>query len=531
MAMGMGYIIFLSLLAMASCLWASTADIITLPPRSPPLSRRDFPKDFVFGSSSSAYQYEGAAFTDGKEASVWDIFTERYPEKIADGSNGLIAVDFYHRYKEDVKLMKDLGIDAFRFSISWPRVVPTGQVSRGVNQAGIQFYNNLINELLINGIKPYATLFHWDLPQGLQEEYCGFLSQRIVDDFKDYAELCFREFGDRVKNWMTFNEPNLETKFAHGDGTFAPGRCSNHSGTCTSGETAVEPYLVAHHKHLAHAEAVHIYRTKFQHYQQGLIGFTIASDWVLPLDHTYANKKAAERALDWSIGWIVDPIVFGDYPKSMRAIVGSRLPKFTRQQSELLKGSYDFIGLQHYSTMFAYDAGPSNSEYLSFFTDQRANFSFVNLNGDPIGEPTPVFWLYIYPDGIRDLVLYVKEKYNNPPIIITENGIAEANIPDLPLEEALDDSQRQRYYEGYLTSLHEGIEQGAKVVGYFTWTFLDDFEWGSGYTIRFGLHFVDYKDDLKRYPKKSTKWFKRFLKRNHEFWPELAQTAVSNDEL
>ncbi|GAB4832675.1 hypothetical protein Ancab_006692 [Ancistrocladus abbreviatus] len=268
-----------------------------------PLHRHLFPPDFIFGASSSAYQYEGAAYEDGRGMSIWDKFTKDFPEKIADHSDGSVAVDFYHRYKEDIQLMKEMGLDSFRFSISWPRILPTGKISGGVNAAGVQFYNNLIDELIANGIKPTVTLYHWDLPQALQQEYCGFLSPLIVENFKNYADLCFELFGDRVKIWTTLNEPNLSTWFGYDLGTLAPGRCSNYEGTCPTGNSATEPYIVAHHLLLCHAAAVDIYRKKHQASQKGKIGLVLATDWYMPYDHRFSSHSATTRTNAFHMGW------------------------------------------------------------------------------------------------------------------------------------------------------------------------------------------------------------------------------------
>jgi beta-glucosidase len=232
---------------------------------TPPISRKSFPDGFVFGTASSAYQYEGGATEGGRGPSIWDTFTHQHPEKIADRSNGDVAVDSYHLYKEDVRLMKDMGMDAYRFSISWSRILPNGSLSGGINREGVNYYNNLINELLSKGMQPYGTLFHWDSPQALEDKYEGFLSPNIVNDFKDYADVCFKEFGDRVKRWITFNEPWTFCSSGYAVGFAAPGRCSPWDlGRCSVGDSGREPYIVAHHQLLAHAETVRLYREKYQ---------------------------------------------------------------------------------------------------------------------------------------------------------------------------------------------------------------------------------------------------------------------------
>ncbi|CAN0897638.1 Beta-glucosidase 17 [Linum grandiflorum] len=228
------------------------------------LNRSSFPAGFIFGASSSAYQYEGATFVDGRGISNWDVFVRDQPEKILDHTTGDVAEDFYSRYKEDVRLMKEIGLDAFRFSIAWSRVIPRGKIGKGINQLGVDFYNNLIDELLLNGIQPQATLMHWDLPQALEDEYGGFLSSKIVDDFRDYADFCFEQFGDRVKNWITVNEPNSITSKGYEQGINAPGRCSSYVANCTNGNSATEPYIVLHNILLSHAAASDVYRRKYK---------------------------------------------------------------------------------------------------------------------------------------------------------------------------------------------------------------------------------------------------------------------------
>ncbi|XP_030966892.1 beta-glucosidase 17-like isoform X3 [Quercus lobata] len=438
------------------------------------LSRRDFPAGFIFGGASSAYQYEGAAFQHGKGPSIWDTFTREHPEKIADHTTGDIADDFYYHFKGDIALMKEIGLDFFRFSISWARILPKGKISGGVNQKGITFYNNLINELLSQGLKPFITLFHWDVPQALEEEYGGFLSQNIVDDYRNYVDVCFKKFGDRVKYWVTINEPNTFSIGGYVTGIEAPSRCSNYIGNCTYGNSGIEPYIVGHNLLLSHATAVKLYKEKYQESQMGEIGISVQSFWNLPKYQTVASIKAAFRGLDFRFGWFVDPIIFGDYPEIMRVLVGTRLPIFTESQSKMLKAEKD---------------------------------------GIPVGQPTAADWLFVYPRGIRELMLYVKKKYNNPPIYITENGVDDND--SLSIQKALNDSLRIKYYHCHLSNLLKAIRAGVDVRGYFAWSFLDNFEWESGYTLRFGITYVDYKNGLTRYLKSSAFWFKNFLQKEN----------------
>nr|XP_023899230.1 beta-glucosidase 12-like [Quercus suber] len=476
------------------------------------LNRTSFPKGFVFGTAAAAYQYEGAAKEGGKEPSIWDTFTHRYPGKIKGGSNGDVAIDQYHHYKGDVRIMKKIGLDAYRFSISWSRVVPKGKLSRGVNKEGIKYYNKLINKLLARGLQPFVTLFHWDLPQALEDEYGGFLSPHIVDDFRDYSEFCFKEFGDRVKHWITLNEPYSYVYAGYVEGKFAPGRCSSWQQlNCTGGDSAIEPYLASHNLLLAHASAVKVYKQKYQEVQKGIMGISLNTDWFVPFSNVTHDHDAALRALDFMFGWFMDPLTNGDYPHIMRSLVGDRLPKFTKVQSKIVKGSLDFLGLNYYTAKYVADSRQSKVENASYLTDSRTNTSSVH-NGIPIGPKLTSDWIHVYPRGIQDALLYTKTKYNNPLIFITENGIDEFNNATLPLKEALADNSRIDYHYLHFQYIHRAIKDGVNVKGYFVWSLLDNFEWSSGYTVRFGINYVDYKNGLKRHPKLSARWFKKFLK-------------------
>ncbi|XP_024020486.1 beta-glucosidase 12 isoform X2 [Morus notabilis] len=410
--------------------------------------------------------------------------------------------------------MKDMNTDAYRFSISWNRLLPNGTINGGVNKEGIQYYNNLIDELHAKGLTPFVTIFHWDIPQILEKEYGGFLSPRVVGHFKDYADLCFKEFGDKVKHWITINEPYTYAAGGYVNGFFAPGRCSAWQNlNCTGGDSGTEPYLVSHHMLLSHAAAVKVYRDKYQASQKGVIGITHVTSWYVPYADVHHHLNAASRSLDFAFGWYMDPLVHGHYPHTMRVLVGKRLPKFTKEESKLVKGSYDFIGVNYYTSNYAAYAPNHNKLEVSYTTDSRTNQT-TEKNGVPIGEQaTGSSWLYVYPQGFYDLLNYTKTKYNNPLIYVTENGISEKNDPTLTLKQALNDTQRIDYHFRHLTKLREAIRDGVNVKGYFAWSLLDNFEWGWGYTVRFGINYVDFDDGQKRYPKLSAHWFTRFLKK------------------
>ncbi|KAK8595882.1 hypothetical protein V6N12_064390 [Hibiscus sabdariffa] len=336
---------------------------------SPSLSRKGFPAGFLFGTASASYQYEGAAKEGGRRPSIWDTFTHNHPEKIVDGSNGDVAIDSYHRYKEDVGIMKEMGLDAYRFSMSWSRILPNGKLSGGVNKEGVRYYNNLINELIANGpTQPILTLY---------------LNRHV---------------------------------------------------------------------------SVNLYCQKHQATQKGMIGITLVTYWFVPVSKAKHHQNAASRAMDFMFGWFMDPITIGNYPHTMQSLVGNRLPKFNKMESEMLKGSFDFLGMNYYTAAFAAYAPKNNVGKPSFLTDARTNLSSEH-NGVPIGPATGTNWIYMYPRGIRDLLLYTKKKYNNPLIYITENGVGDTyKNTAVPLKEGLNDKGRIEYHRRHLSSIQKAIK-------------------------------------------------------------------------
>ncbi|CAA7393465.1 unnamed protein product [Spirodela intermedia] len=477
----------------------------------PVLNRGSFPKGFVFGTASSAYQYEGAVKEDGRGPSVWDKYSHTFG-KVIDFSNADVAVDQYHRFEEDIQLMANMGMDAYRFSISWSRIYPNG--SGAVNQAGVDHYNRFINALLAKGIQPYVTLYHWDLPLALEDKYKGWLDRQIISDFANYAETCFREFGDRVKHWITFNEPHTFSIQGYDVGLHAPGRCSILLLLfCRGGNSATEPYIVAHNVLLSHAAVADIYRTKYKATQNGSLGIAFDVMWYVPSSNAPEDIEATQRAQDFQLGWFMDPLFFGEYPSSMRTSVGSRLPKFSPQEAASVKGSLDFVGINYYTTYYAMNDKRKIVGVL--LNDSLADSGAITApfkNGRPIGDKASAIWLYIVPEGLRSLMNYVKSRYGSPPIFITENGMDDPNNPFTSLKDALKDEKRIFYHSTHLSNLSASIrEDGCDVRGYFAWSLLDNWEWAGGYTSRFGLYFVDYRDKLKRYPKNSVQWFKKFL--------------------
>ncbi|KAK9268291.1 hypothetical protein L1049_010734 [Liquidambar formosana] len=472
-------------------------------------SDTSLPSNFLFGTASSSYQFEGAFTSDGKGLNNWDVFTHK-PGSIIDGSNGDIAIDHYHRYPEDIDLMDSLGVNGYRFSISWARILPKGRFG-DVNSAGIKYYNKLIDTLLLEGIQPFVTLTHFDIPQELEDRYGGWLSSQSQEDFGYFADMCFKSFGDRVKYWVTFNEPNMLVIGSYRTGKYPPSRCSGSFGNCTSGDSEKEPFVAAHNIILSHAAAVDIYRTKYQKEQGGSIGIVVQAVWFEPTSNSTADFLAAERAQSFFMNWFLDPIIFGDYPVEMKKILGPTLPEFSSTDLKKLKNGLDFIGINHYTSFYIKDCvfsvcepgpGVTMTEGFTLRTPQK--------DGVPIGESTVMDWIHVYPQGMEKMLTYLKERYNNIAMFITENGYGSENNPNSTIEEFLYDVKRVDYMAGYLDALSTAVRKGADVRGYFAWSLLDNFEWNFGYTIRFGLHHVDF-GTMKRTPKLSATWYKQFI--------------------
>lgn len=470
---------------------------------------KSFSKEFLFGTASSAYQFEGAFLSDGKGLNNWDVFTHK-PGNIKDGTNGDIAVDQYHRYLEDLDLMDFIGVNSYRFSISWARILPKGRFGE-VNKAGIDHYNKLIDSLLKKGIEPFVTLAHYDIPQELEDRYGAWLSPQVQEDFRYYADICFKSFGNRVKYWVTFNEPNVQVIRGYRKGTYPPSHCSSSFGNCSSGDSEREPFVAAHNIILSHAAAVNTYRSKYQAKQGGLIGIAINAVWHEPISNSLEDVLATERAHSFYMNWFLDPIVFGNYPAVMKEILGLDLPHFSTEDQKKLQNGADFIGINHYTSFYVKDClyssckpglGSSKIEGFAFWTPMKEEAL--------IGEPTEISWIYVNPQGMNKIVTYIKERYNNIPIFVTENGYGEKNKPNTQTEDLLNDTRRVDYMSSYLGALETSMREGADVRGYFSWSLLDNFEWMNGYTERFGLYHVDY-NTLKRTPKLSAFWYKNFI--------------------
>ena len=435
------------------------------------MTKAHLPKDFLWGFATASYQIEGAPHEDGRADSIWDAFC-RIPGKIADGSSGDVACDSYHRYKEDVALLKQLGAKGYRFSISWSRIIPLGGRNDPVNEKGLKYYLDLVDELHANGIEPMVTLFHWDLPQTLHERYGGFLNQdEYVKDYVNFARVIFRAMGSKVKKWITYNEPWCSSILGYSVGLFAPGHTSDRKKSPV-GDSSKEPWRAGHSMLVSHGAAVKMYREEFQSSDGGIVGITLNGDWVEPWDaNDPKDVEACERKLEFSIAWFADPIYKGDYPQSMRKQLGGRLPIFTDEDRALVQGSNDFYGMNHYTADYVkhLDTQPSPEDFLGNLETHKEN-----NNGESIGPETQSPWLRPNPQGFRRLIVWISKRYDFPTVYVTENGTSLKGENDKSMDEILADNFRCKYFEDYINALAEAYaEDHVNVRGYMAWSLME----------------------------------------------------------
>ncbi|KAF7307460.1 Glycoside hydrolase family 1 protein [Mycena indigotica] len=460
------------------------------------------PPNFLWGFATASFQIEGSTNVDGRGPSIWDGFS-RIPGKTLDGKNGDVATNSYKLWQTDIALLKQYGVNTYRFSLSWSRIIPLGGRKDPVNPKGIEFYSNFIDALLANNIVPFVTLYHWDLPQALHDRYGGWLNKdEIVQDYANYAKVCFEAFGDRVKHWLTINEPWCVAILGYGRGVFAPGRSSDRTRS-PEGDSSTEPWIVGRNIILAHAHATKVYREQYKTIQGGQIGITLNGDWQMPYDDTPENVEGAQTALDFAIGWYADPIYLGRYPASMQRILGARLAPFTPEEWKLVHGSSDFYGMNTYTTNLCRAGGDDEFQGL-------VDYTFTRPDGTQLGTQAHCAWLQDYPEGFRSLLNYLWKRYRKP-IYVTENGFAVMNESSKPRDVAVNDTDRVNYYRGVTACMQAAInEDGVDVRAYLAWSLLDNFEWADGYTTRFGVTYIDYGTQ-ERLPKASasfvSKWF------------------------
>jgi beta-glucosidase len=443
------------------------------------MSRIAFPAGFVWGAASSAYQIEGAPSEDGKGESIWDRFT-RVPGKIKDGSTGDVACDHYHRYAEDVRSMKDIGLNAYRFSTSWPRILPQG--TGAPNPKGIDFYSRLVDALLEAGIAPWLTLYHWDLPAALDDRG-GWASRDVAAWFGEYARIVARALGDRVGHFMTLNEPQIFSVFGYLTGEHAPGLIDIPAF-----------FAAAHHLHLAHGRAVQAIRAESSGAKVGI------AEQIFPCYPATESELdvAAARRLDGVFNrWFLDALIHGRYPEDALSLF-SFLPSPVRERDfDLIRQPIDFIGLNHYTRQIVrHDA---NVPLFELSTGGR-------LSG---AEYTEMGW-EVCPPAFGEVLARLRTEYGNPNVIVTENGAA---MPEEHDDGRIRDPRRAAYLAAYLEELRRQIAAGSNVNGYFVWSLTDNFEWAHGYEKRFGLVHVDYASQ-RRTPKDSAEWYSRVIREN-----------------
>ena len=428
------------------------------------------PPGFRFGTSTAAYQIEGAADLDGRGPSIWDTFAAE-PGRIIDGSSGAVACDHYHRLDEDVELIKGLGTQGYRLSFSWSRIQPTG---RGpVNQAGLDFYDRLIDKLLEAGVEPMVTLYHWDLPQALEDDG-GWLNRGTVDCFADYASIVGEHFADRVAHWIPVNEPNVASLLGYGMGMYAPGRT-----------LFFDALWASHHLLLAHGRAA----IELRRHGATSIGCANNHAPVWPSSDDDADVGASKifDAL-WN-GMFLEPMLLGRYPADLGPLVE---PLIEPGDLATIRQPLDFYGVNYYNPM----------RVAAAHEDAEVPFVYSTV----LGYPTTDFGWPVVPDALREWLIMFRARFRAalPPIVITESGCSYNIGPDA--DGVVDDQQRIDYHDAHLRAVGEAIRRGVDVRGYYCWSLLDNFEWSDGYTQRFGLVWVDY-ETLERTPKKSYEWY------------------------
>ncbi|KAF8062692.1 BGL1A [Scenedesmus sp. PABB004] len=445
----------------------------------------------AWGVATSAYQVEGAASEGGRSPSIWDAFSAR-PGAVAGNATGSVAADHYHHFRDDIRLMVALGVKHYRLSLSWTRVLPGAGRGSEPSGAGLRFYRRLLRELHAAGITPVVTLCHMDLPQALQDAYGGALDPQLADDFLYYADTVFAALGGYVKHWLTFSEPMAMCQLGYGVGAYAPGLARGAAGQ----------YACGHALLLAHGRAAQLYRQKYGQAQGGRVSIALAAHWGLPYDPaSTADVNATELYMTFQLGWLADPLFFGDYPEAMRRSQPS-LPRLKPSERALLTGSVDFVAINYYTSHFVRAPPPGAPR------DQLYEESLTDHAGAYPGPPSDTFWQFTAPGGLRSTLAWIGRRYQRPEVWVTENGVASPGEGRLERRDALKDRHRLDFYRSSLDALCAAVTRdNANLAAYFAWSLLDGFEWSDGYGPRYGLVLVDRASPrLARYPKLSAYW-------------------------
>lgn len=445
------------------------------------MTRSEFPADFLWGAATSAYQIEGAALEDGAGPSIWDRFSHT-PGATANGDTGDIACDHYHRADADVALMAQLGLQSYRFSIAWSRVLPAGRGT--INRRGLDFYSRLVDTLLRHGIRPNTTLYHWDLPAALDDRG-GWTNPDVADWFADYASLMYRTLGDRVDLWATLNEPWVVVDGGYVHGTMAPGRRNLHSAA-----------RAAHNLLRAHGAAVQAYRAE----RSGSIGIVVNLEPKDAATDDPHDIAAAARADAYMNRFYLDPLRLGSYPDELREIFGAAWPDHAPEDMSLIRQPIDFLGINFYKRGVTRHDPAAWPVYASLVAQPQ--HAMTTLGPD---------W-EVYPPALMRTLLWVRERYGDIPLYITENGAAFYDPPHT-IEGSIADPLRVHYLREHIRAAHAALTQGVDLRGYYVWSLLDNFEWGAGYGPRFGIVHVDYAT-LERTPKQSALFYASVIRDN-----------------
>ena len=441
---------------------------------------RVFPEGFLWGAATAAHQIEGSPLADGAGPSIWTRFAHT-PGMTLNGDTGDVACDHYRRWKDDVALMKRLGLQAYRFSVSWSRILPEG--TGRVNQAGLDFYSRLVDELLANGIEPLLTLYHWDMPAALDDRG-GWLNRDCADWFAEYGSVLYRALDGRVKKWVTLNEPWVITDGGYLHGALAPGHRSRF-----------EAPIASHNLMRAHGAAVQAYRAIGQHE----IGLVVNIEPKYAATESAADAAAVKRAHAYMNEQYLDPALLGSYPPELREIFGEAWPEWPAEDYALIQQKLDFVGINYYTRSVTKDA-----------VSYPLNTGVVR---QPSGTYTETGW-EVFPQGLTDTLTWFKQRYGDIPMYVTENGAAffdpPVAEPDASGERRVRDPLRMDYLQKHISAIHDAIQAGCDIRGYMVWSLLDNLEWSLGYSKRFGVVHVDYATQ-DRTPKDSAKWYSKVI--------------------